>query len=96
MDEYFIEQLKRLRCGPCKNDRGIEKLPHVMWFLTEHEQKDEIVVLPLCLECAKMVFSRSTSPSIDRIRAPLTISLHVRTNHADTAEPRIDSGGAQR
>jgi hypothetical protein len=31
MDEYFIEQLKQLRCGPCENDRGIEKLAHVMW-----------------------------------------------------------------
>jgi hypothetical protein len=31
MDEDSIEQLKQLRCGPCKNDRGIEKLAHVMF-----------------------------------------------------------------
>jgi hypothetical protein len=62
MDEYFLEQLKQLRCGPCENDRGIENLAHVMWFLRNEEEGDEIVVMSLCLECAKMVFSRFDEP----------------------------------
>jgi hypothetical protein len=62
MDKYFIEQLKELRCGPCKSERGIERLAHVMWFLKDDEQKDDVAILPLCLECAKMVFSRFDEP----------------------------------
>jgi hypothetical protein len=61
MDEDFIEQLKQLRCGPCKNDRGIEKLAHVMWFLREDDE-EEVAILPLCLDCAKMVFSKFDEP----------------------------------
>ena len=59
MDEDFIEQLKGLRCGPCKINRGVEKLAHVMWFMRkDRNSSDDVVILPLCLECAKMLFSR--------------------------------------
>jgi hypothetical protein len=61
-DDYFIEQLEQLRCGPCQSGRGIDKLAHVIWFLNKDEQRDDVVVLPLCLECAKMVFSRFDEP----------------------------------
>jgi hypothetical protein len=62
MHEDFIEQLKQLRCGPCKNDRGIEKLAHVMWFLREDGDEEDVAILPLCLQCAKMVFSSFDEP----------------------------------
>jgi hypothetical protein len=63
MDESFVELLKELCCGPCKNDRGIEKFAHVMWFMRDdRNDSDEVVILPLCLQCAKMVFSRFEEP----------------------------------
>jgi hypothetical protein len=63
MDEHFLEQLKELRCGPCASDRGVDKLAHVVWFLREGKGSDaEVVTLPLCLECTKMVFSRFDEP----------------------------------
>ena len=63
MDDDFIERLKQLRCGPCKNDRGVEKLAHVLWFLREDDEDEEgVAIMPLCLECAKMVFSRYDEP----------------------------------
>jgi hypothetical protein len=62
IDDHFIQQLKELRCGPCKDDRGIDRLAHVLWFIRKDDLSDEVGVLPLCLECAKLMFSRFGEP----------------------------------
>jgi hypothetical protein len=58
MLDSLVEQLKGLRCAPCKDEYGLEKLAHIVWFIKEDELTDETFTLPLCLECAEMVFSR--------------------------------------